>query len=412
MTDPESVMCDRPPTAGNEAYVAEAFGGDSVPSTGLRQADAVTEPSGRIVRLTAASGIRPRRVTWFWEDRIPAAEITLTPGVGGIGKSTFHAWIVAETTRGTLPGRYLGDPKAAIICASEDSWERTIVPRLMAAGADLGRVFRVEVIAAEESVGLQLPADIEALATQIKSYDVALVSLDPLMSLISGTIDTHKDAEVRRALEPLSRLADSTGCSILGNAHFNKGQGTDPMMRLTGSAAFGQVVRSVLAFARDPEDGACVITQAKNNLGRLDLPSLSYRIESVEVDTDDGPTSVGRLFLSGESQKSVQDILADQGRSEGLSARGEAERFLRELLKDGPMPAKDAQAQAENAGFATKTIRTARERICEVHKGSMTAGWLWSLKHEDALRAAKVPLPQGGAPSASSIAFDFAEGEI
>ena len=223
-----------------------------------------------------------------------------------------------------------------------------------------------------------------------------------MMSLISGTIDTHKDADVRRALEPLTRLADDTGCSILGNAHFNKSMGTDPMIRLTGSAAFGQVVRAVLAFARDPESDTCVISQAKNNLGRQDLPSLSYSIESVEVDTEDGLTSVGRLLMGGESERSVKDILGDQGHSEDRSARGEAERFLRELLKDGPVSAKEGKAQAEDAGIAEKTLRNARERICEVYKDGMSRGWFWSLKPEDAPPSPKMPLPQDRASSASS----------
>jgi hypothetical protein len=319
--------------------------------------------------------------------------------------------MVSEITRGTMPGLHFGNPKSAIICASEDSWERTIAPRLIAAGANLDMVYRVEVVEAKESVTLTLPTDIEALTNEIERHDVALVSLDLLMSLITGTIDTHKDAEVRRALEPMSRLADSTGCAILGNAHFNKSMGTDPMMRLTGSAAFGQVVRAVLAFARDPDNDTYVISQAKNNLGRLDLPSLSYRIESAEVETVDGPTSVGRLRLSGESQKSVQDILCDQGNSEGRSACGEAERFLRELLKNGPVSAGDAQAQAEEAGIAAKTLRTARERVCDVHKGGMSAGWYWSLKREDAPSAPKMPLSQDRASSASSEA-KLAEGEV
>ena len=40
-------------------------------------------------------------------------------------------------TRGYLPGACFGTPRAAIVVATEDSWEHTIVPRLMAAGADL-----------------------------------------------------------------------------------------------------------------------------------------------------------------------------------------------------------------------------------------------------------------------------------
>jgi hypothetical protein len=66
-----------------------------------------------------------------------------------------------------------------------------------------------------------------------------------------------------------------------------------------------------LGFARDTdaEDGSCVISQAKNNLGRLDLPSLRYRIDATIIDTDEGPADVGKLIMLGESDRSVSDIL-------------------------------------------------------------------------------------------------------
>ena len=46
---------------------------------------------------------------------------------------------------------------------------------------------------------------------------------------------------------------------------------------------FSAVARAVVAIARDTDsdDGSCVLSQAKNNLGRLDLPSLRYVIDSV-----------------------------------------------------------------------------------------------------------------------------------
>ena len=128
----------------------------------------------------------------------------MTVGGGGVGKSTTHAWFIARITRGQLQGIHYGTPKSAIICASEDSWARTIVPRLMAGGANMVRVFRVEVEERGESMRLTLPVDLGALAVVIRENDVAIVSMDPLMTLIGAKLDTYKDHEVRRALEPLA----------------------------------------------------------------------------------------------------------------------------------------------------------------------------------------------------------------
>lgn len=104
-----------------------------------------TRPEGRRIQLTPASSITMLPVRWVWEDRVPVGEICMTPGLAGIGKSAYHSWIAAHLTKVTLPGVHYGTPKPVIICAHEDSWERSIAPRLVAAGADLDLVFRAEV---------------------------------------------------------------------------------------------------------------------------------------------------------------------------------------------------------------------------------------------------------------------------
>ena len=96
---------------------------------------------------------------------------------------------------------------------------------------------------------------------------------------------------------------------LLGNAHYNKAAGTDPLLRISGSAAFGEVCRAALAFAFDPDNGQYVISQAKNNLGRMDLPSLTYRLDPVIIDTKEGPSEVSKFVFAGETQRHVRDIL-------------------------------------------------------------------------------------------------------
>jgi len=67
-------------------------------------------------------------------------------------------------TRGTLAGSLIR--RGVIYVAVEDSWKSTIVPRLMAAGADLHRVYRAEVRTAEDdTVSLSLPYWVGVLAT-------------------------------------------------------------------------------------------------------------------------------------------------------------------------------------------------------------------------------------------------------
>ena len=76
---------------------------------------------------------------------VPAGAITIAAGREASAKSLYTDWMAAMVTRGTLPGCWQGTPRAVIILASEDSFEYTIKPRLMAAGADLDLVYRLEV---------------------------------------------------------------------------------------------------------------------------------------------------------------------------------------------------------------------------------------------------------------------------
>ena len=51
-----------------------------------------------------------------------------------------------------------------------------------------------------------------------------LLIVDPIVSAISG--DSHRNAEVRRGLQPLVELASSLRCALLGTTHFSKGTGS------------------------------------------------------------------------------------------------------------------------------------------------------------------------------------------
>lgn len=327
-------------------------------------ADAPETPRRRVL-LTAASSIKPRPVRWVWDDRVPAGAITLIPGREGIGKSLTLVWLTACITRGTLPGIHYGTPRPVIYAATEDSWAHTVVPRLIAAGADLDMVYRVDVRTETDQIApLTLPHDTDALAETIQEMGVAMLALDPLMSVLSAGIDTHRDRELRTALDPLTALADRTGCAVVGLAHFNKGGGNDALNLITGSRAFSAVARAVISIARDPDDeeGGCVLSQSKNNLGRLDLPSLRYVIQSAEVATDEGPAHVGRLVFTGETDRSVTDIISDSG--EDRAEKKDAKQFLMEALAAGPVRSKViAQDAREGLGISERTLKRARQEL-------------------------------------------------
>jgi hypothetical protein len=324
------------------------------------------------LEVTWASGIKPQRVKWLWTDRIPQGALALLAGREGLGKSTIALDLAAKITRGDLPGEHLGTPRAVLVCATEDSWAHTIVPRLIGAGADLDRVARIEMVqnvagTAVHSV-LSLPRDLDALRATARSTGAVLLILDPLMSRL-GDLDTHKDSEVRRALEPLVAIADEVGMAVIGLIHHNKGSSADPLQLVMASKAFTAVARSVHTVVLDPDDETeqrRLFGTSKNNLGRSDLPTLTYAMTGFGVATDDGEAWTGRVVWGEDAKGTIADALrgAEDGRAGGSSAT-EAGEWLTDYLEQqgGPVASADIYGAGQHAGHTKDALKRARQRL-------------------------------------------------
>ncbi len=293
------------------------------------------ESKAKRIRLTPASAFKIKGVKWVWENRMPVGALTLIPGREGVGKSTFLAWMSAAVTRGELPGMHYGKPKSVLYSASEDAWEYTIAPRMLAAGADMDRVFRIDAALEGDGYGgVILPRDCRELVSSAREVDAALLACDPIISLVDERFNTFKSKELRVALEPLTAAAEEAEIAIGALIHFNKGQSSDVGTLISGARAWAEVARAVVAIGRDKEaeQYTCVVSQTKNNLGVGDLPNLTYTIDSHQLTTDEGElTSVGRLRWTGETDKGVEDLLAESAAGGQMSA-GKTGQLMRELI--------------------------------------------------------------------------------
>jgi hypothetical protein len=326
--------------------------------------------TGRRIVVTAASSIEPRRVSWLWEGRIALGTLSLIAGPEGLGKSTAAYSLAAQLTRGELRGAFFGKPKAVLIAASEDSWEHTIVPRLMAANADLDRVFQVEVVTTDDlHMPLTLPKDVDGLKLVAREQDAALLILDPLTSRVDAKLDTHRDAETRRALEPLAALADQADLGIIGLIHHNKSSQTDPLNLVMASKAFTAVARSVHTIIRDPEDEsgqARLLGTSKNNLGTTDLPVLRFIIESHEVPTTDGPASTGKIKWIENAQGTIVDAVRRAAEPiRDRTAAAEAVDWLTDymLTQGGRAASADVKRAGFKAGHSEDSLKRARKSL-------------------------------------------------
>jgi hypothetical protein len=129
---------------------------------------------GRRLRVTRADTVQPRRVRWLWDHRVVLGGLTLLGGREGLGKSTIAVDLAAQVSRGDLVGEHHGAPRTVIYVHSEDARDYTIVPRLIAAGADLTRVIFLDAVTEDEGQEFEsplvLPLDTELLAEVIAEH--------------------------------------------------------------------------------------------------------------------------------------------------------------------------------------------------------------------------------------------------
>src|SRR5438045_1332400 len=95
-----------------------------------------------------ASEIPPEKIEWVWPGRLARGKHTCIAGEPGTGKSQLSiAIIAAVTTGGEWPCDEGRAPHgSAVVLSAEDGASDTIVPRLLAAGADRSRVHVVSAV--------------------------------------------------------------------------------------------------------------------------------------------------------------------------------------------------------------------------------------------------------------------------
>ncbi|TWT21645.1 AAA family ATPase [Luteimonas wenzhouensis] len=353
------------------------------------------------VRLTPASAIRCQPIRWLWPGWLARGKLHIFAGAPGTGKTTAALALAATITRGgRWPDGTVAPPGRVLVWSGEDDAADTLVPRLRAAGADLDRVLIVgDALTDDEPRPFDPAQDLAALEWQLERCDdVALMIADPVVSAVAG--DSHKNVEVRRALQPLVNLGQRLDCAVLGISHFTKGSaGRDPTERVTGSIAFGALARVVLVAAKG-EDGSRLLARAKSNIGP-DGGGYRYTLEQVDI----GDMEASRVSWGEALEGTARELLgaAEQQDDEHVEQRDAAD-WLKEVLSAGPMPVKDVKKQADEAGFAWRTVQRAMRRAgVDSRRGGFGQPATWRLcsRASESTVAPFAPHSESGATGAT-----------
>lgn len=350
----------------------------------------ITRHRARAV-LVKASDLRPEPVAWLWPGWLARGKLHIIGGPPGCGKTTITTSLAATLSAGgRWPDGTRSTAAGAIIWTAEDDPADTLAPRLALAGANLDRVsFLTGVDHQGERRNFDPARDIAHLRDALMASDVGLLIVDPIVAAIAG--DSHKNAEVRRGLQPLVDLAMELNVAVIGVTHLSKGTtGRDPLERLTGSLAFGALARVVFIAAKhqdqgDDEQDVRLFVRVKSNIGP-DGGGFAYSVEQAEIPAY--PGVVGSAIRWGDAlHGEARELLADADATPDSSGDSvhDAKTFLLDLLADGAVAVKAIRADAEGAGYTWATIRRAQKAIGAeaVKEGGRLGGkaqkWLWCL---------------------------------
>lgn len=338
-----------------------------------------TQPDG--VLLACGADMTPEPVQWLWPGWLALSKLHILAGAAGVGKTTLALAIEATVTVG---GRWPDGSRCqagnVLIWSGEDDPSDTLLPRLIASGADRARCFFVSGTRIDGEAQPFDPArDLGHLLAAVERIGgISLLIVDPVVSAVTG--DSHKNTEVRRSLQPLVDLATACRCAVLGITHFSKGgQGQDPTQRVVGSVAFSAVARVVLVAAKvKNEEGkdARVMARSKSNIGP-DEGGFEYHLEQVEALPG---IQASRVEWGKAVEGTARELLTDPDDQDAGDAGGAVQLLRAELAADSWTPAETACKPLKDAGFSKKQIWAASTKLDVIRKkGAMKEGWYWRL---------------------------------
>jgi hypothetical protein len=325
-------------------------------------ADTPAPEQSKGIPLVRACDAVERPVEWVVENFLARGELTDLSGDPGVGKGGITASWAAAVTK--------ADPLATVVMlATEDPLGR-VKARLRAEGADLERVWFLDI--EKPNASPILPGDIAELEAVVTEKRATLLVLDPALEFMAGALDSHKQQDVSAFMRPLLSIAIRTRVAILTVRHNNKNAGASALHRAAGSIAFTGTARIALTAAKNAETGTRALATSKNNLSG-DKHTVGYDIVSR------GESSVvawGEVLQTSADELVNQDPKRRGPAPEKLEAACD---LLRSILSNGSfMPVEDILRCAKSEGVSRSRIYLAKPLV-GVKIGSVKGRAAWAL---------------------------------
>src|SRR5882757_8706675 len=149
------------------------------------------------MKLVNASSLSLKAIDWLWYGRIPCGAVTLLEGDPGTGKSTVTCTFASHVSKGKDWPDGAPCPQGMVIIANaEDPEEEVLLPRLVAAKANLNFVSIIVPSEKGDSSLFTIPDNVDNLKAAIIDNNVKLVVFDPLEAFLSVKVNNYSNHHI------------------------------------------------------------------------------------------------------------------------------------------------------------------------------------------------------------------------
>lgn len=292
----------------------------------------------------SADDLTLEAIEYLWAPFIPQGKLVILAGSPKDGKSTLALTICATLSDGrSLPCEDSDrEPQTVVYFTAEDGLRDTMLPRAMAAGANLRNVRFGKLTYSEwgknkkkidKTVSLK---NTELLRELLEKHHPTILVIDPLQAFIGADVDLNKANSVRPVLAAIAELAEEFKTTVLLIAHLTKNADARGANRVLGSVDFVGAARCVLMSARDPQSKDRFLCVQYATYG-ADGQAILYRIESAKPIPIPGTSKFANpaqiVFGNEIIERSYEEIIKrDEDNSEGVNLKDRTKAIIRSAL--------------------------------------------------------------------------------
>ena len=319
------------------------------------------DPADDELVMESLDEVEEKQVEWLIPNYIPAKQITLLVGTGGVGKTSVWCSIESSLSRGMSSfmegSEHLNDtrrPVDVMFFSSEDTVSEVLKKRIRRCGGDMTR-FRFVDLGDPRFPKIQFGSKL--LDAMLDKYRPKLVVFDPLQSFIPGNIKMSDRNAMRQCMNNLVVYGAKYGVTSLVVMHTNKLQNAWGRARMADSADIWDIARSVLMVGEaDREDHTAYISHEKCNYGTTGRTVIfknnggvpNFMSYSDKKDREFVHESVKIKNQTSASIEDCQDLIL----SEVNNSDEDHKVFINDLTKN-----------LEDMGYSKYQIRTALTKI-------------------------------------------------